>query len=642
VADVYPIDIVTASGQTRTLDEQRLARIQVGQTGFVGMGYLPVIGGGLAVHLPVRDDFRKIPALLDPASGVSAPIAWGNPPDVATDDVGAFYSKASAYVDILLTQKALGGQSPVGVFALLFYFIEFCQGTWSASPNMLEQNYVKNGFMSEVELANLHIWWVAVQMAVDMAGWYPWSLLNNPDDLKVLFTPPGMEKPGAVVSSMCGFAHSTPLFATKFADGFVIADKAGSGLPLLHPPAAALFSWNEVCQGKPPASQMDAANKLVEWFHGPANRHAVFEPLVSAYRHESYWAWKVGGYNKTSLGLPGASVVPPNGHTWQDETLDVFDMGLQPPPFDFHVCRFGGHQAFVGRTRTANCYRYGGALKALARDDTLWKWYADQIAVDVPSGVGAAKGFDHDTFGFLMRRKAGEAVHAAQFFVASSIGMNVPALFGLNWVGDAWSHALWLPTLKRALPVAEALWGPGAALFPTDDLWDPGFDTLKPGVFRADFEKQVGVVTSEQLSQKKAKADRASLHALYRMGRKYFESMLKARTKVSYEQEVLDAIVFKSHAFPPIAGKGVAAFQALRHWASAGYMLNPHRGVPLPAGEDQAEEEIPIVQKGWGSNPALYPRSVWAEKNVQEEVAKCWQWYNLGNHGYAMLTLSDP
>jgi hypothetical protein len=568
--------------------------------------------------------------------------------------IDTFEEKAEAYVDVLLANKVIGPQSFLkddSIGWLYAGFIFFCMGTDSlAFGAVFEEEYVSNKSLLEGDAHRLHLLWVAVQIAVDMAGWYKWSLAQSAPDKAMLLVPPGKHDPNKCNNwgdETQGFLHSTPLFMIPTANDpkrFKFGHWAESGVPFLNPFAAAFFTWFEVCGGQSPASQTEGINKLVEWFRGPGNVHSSFDPLAPARRTEDFWAWKAGGYV-----VNGPPVQPSLPAQWQDVKLGDFDLTNSPAPFAYAVCRFSGKQAWAHISHSKRDYTYKSNNDATRNQGRLREWYSDAIlsSLDVPVGVNAGKGIEYDSLGFLIRRKLGGCGPCASLFVASAISMNVPALYGENWHSGDWHHALWLPTLNKSMEHADNLWGPGAGLFPAAGIWneDATATDLAPGRLRRAFrEAEVQNPLDPNLVVLRAVAERAGLHTKYRTGRRCFQNMLNAIANVQYEQVVLDAVVFKSHAFPPIPNKGVCSFRAIRHWATV--IGNPHRdpggGANLPLGEIGAEQAVPIWLPSWGNNPSQYPANAWFEQSIQLAVLGCWAWFELGQHGYGLLDAADP
>jgi len=622
--------LVMIAGQTLNLSEDAFGNIQAGSITFESMNFLPNLTG---LYDSICDDTRPVPPPLSTAQ--TAP-SWETPfpllPASAVWD-----DRAQKFIDALMELGVLTpGTDEDDLALMLGCFAAFGQGSLLCSGSVsFEDLYGSLYYLTYDQVKTLHLWWVAVHMAVEFAGWYPWHICDSTEDAEALLSfPTVLEEPKRTdvkdMYYLCrDLEYSTPIrVERKGPDQHLLAQV------FLNPAVAAYAARYEICGDYHPQTQMSAVDVLVEWFRGPIKKPSfyVFDPLISALKAEDDWAGKAGAHDQVT----GAAIPDAEGAV-HDFDIDQFDLPWQAisqtmPPFSVPWCNFAGRQGWMHWSATKYAYKFGPLC--LNNNPTcyspynLWSWYSSKNKIVAPAGVDSD---EHSSLWWGLRVKIGGCEKASRVFCCLAAAMNVPAVFGFTLMGK-FHTTVKLPTKGLALRHADDLWGPGASLFPANKLWINADVALAA---RQLYWQQVldGIdETSLALEDRMA----TQVHCRYHVLRHYLESMVEATQIADYKQVALNAAVFKASPFGAARDSKVA-FGAVRKWcqSSSNPLLAPKedlKSTPV------ADALVPLVRDDWGPDSTKWPSTIWEEPRMQKLVAAAYDTLTLSLLGFEVAT----
>jgi hypothetical protein len=609
---------ISVGGKALYLSENVFGAILTSSGFGSGLGSLPALPAG-GFNPSVEGRVTDAPSCLKNDPGAAN---LGPPPLPIVDsqsEYEQFVDEIGGYLDVLFETGVISASSKDFIATVLLgCYLDFCLGSLTCCGIDIEQEYEsQENRLTEFQVNLLNLWRIAVSIAIDLAGWYPWKLSDSKQMASLLLCPPLFYDPNALVQPLLGLLHTSPIAARWMSDGGYQVPRA-----LLNPAIAGLAVRYEVLSDSMPADEGIAVSRLVEWFHGPTpdNAYSPFDALKLAVVTEAEWAWQLGG---TFGGAPARG---PNGEIL-DVSLDDFALSYGNQPLYVKALNYAGTQGWVHHTVTTHSFAYQNAANKYA----LSHWFADQIAPTIV--VGDRPQLTGGSFGALLRMKRGGCYECSTFFVAAASGMNIPACFGLVVLGSGYHYTVRLPSFGEAIHHGDDLWNPGASLFSGAVLFANEAEILAPThQYRSCLEE------GEDPDSQPYKDERSALTAFstYKVQREYFEAALKGFNRSRYQQVILDSCIFKSSSLAYPMGDAPAAFAAWHGWMKP--IKNP-LGVEVALSKEQksyGEERCPIRRKDWGQGGGSVPDHLWAEPRVRGLVDEAAAYYGLKELGYAI------
>lgn len=558
----------------------------------------------------------------------------------------------TSYCDSLVQHGNVGGENGAAfdeslANEMLLAFVEFALGDTShwdilanapAPEGFLKAYYDFSTDIPEYALNSesvilggpavhiLHMRWAAVHLAVELAGWYPWSLAdltssqlkvltnwyeyfeprnintldsNLPDnngtlpinEAMALVEPPFLSYADKFKSlvGMTGLEHEARCPYVKLCTGG--SSWAGPTewlyrIPRLlgNPAAAARFARDELfaqvgatCPGWGESSQWTVENKgqacevLVNWFHGPQNRYDTCDAVTC------------------SKEVPGNA----------------------------GCCPSTGKQAWI--------HLFRGPGSGHEEQFDYWR--------NVLKLTGPQWPF---SFNMMKKLKVAGCHGAARFFVAAASGMNIPAVFGTNVSAqhkNGWtlsrSHDALEVVGYGALEHGDDLWGPGASLFPASNLFFPAEVALGPSrAWKQLLGQGLYVTRSPKPSSDTSDTLWAELLLMsrttqYRVSRNYYLSFFDSALTPDYIQTAMDAFFYRviPQAIDDQGWGHAPVFAVLKGWMNKSFC-------PAAEPEDQmpkylADEAVEKLKLHWQTDQAgelVVPNSIWEEPMVQNSL----------------------
>jgi hypothetical protein len=633
------VDLLTQDGVHLDADEERFRYVQTGAAEFDGpMGNMPTLWGppDTIVHDWLTDVNRPTPDCS--AAGGGPVVLWA---PLGTVDMSHLETKADLYVDVLLKNGSISSSDDVA--CLIMFLLSFFNGHMNLSfiPEAdLEQLYVTRlqshgeGFLSGGELHLLHLWWAAVHLGVDVAGWYSWSLADDEAAAQILLAPPTVDT--AAASGLRPY-HALTHRSTVYA--LAPADKTGGWNPHLmfcNPTVAAYFARAEVCRYAQPSQPLDAVDLIVDWIHGPENVYCTCDSLLKAVAHPEGWCWlhKQPSPGSVGFGMDLAmwTLVSAGGEALAQDK-----------------CAYDGSQAWVHGTRCniidPSCLpNYKGHFGPWS----LSGWYNDRIVplVEAPDGVRVHTSPGEPGLGFVIRAKRQGCGPTSWLLAACAAAMNVPAVWGLVPIGSGgFIHTtVLLPLHGLAISHGDHLWGPGASVFPARDLWVDHNVALATAYFRREVFEQFGAYGSGSTYGRMQEIVYAA--ARYVTARQYFRAMLQSARNPRYRQVLLDAILFKAQELTQINFLGIGepvAFSAIREWSNHANPIHPANVAnytetsTLGGWAFSAVSRVPeLLGDDWPASAQCWPVTCWNEPSIQARALEAASYFNLNSLGYTL------
>lgn len=649
-------DMINANGSQFVIDEERFGRIQAGRHGFAcmeglprlaGLWNTPICGAQCAASTLTGPPALPTQVSLWPSGGF--PITTNTQPVeekiaaygthmwtsgmfdtefVNSDEFGDFTSGLNALLDLFgspLQMTRAQGAALVFLFSLLSFLTGGCQG-WDDLEAEHRQNTPRH--LSIISSAILHIRWVAISVGVDLAGWYPWSPVDEPAAMNSLIRVPYIHDHDDPIerAPRYGPTHESALACRReYLGGQLIGYRFH---PLLLSPAvAASFARFELTGSNSPASQWEAIERLVEWFHGPgfaevgiAAYQTIGDPLASAFWMNQNWT----GVNPYACGgMMDLATVPLWGGAFPVTSVLVDGMqGWIHPPW-------------AQLTFNGGCSTYA-----------LGDWWEESMgALMAPSAPAGINVTDGPSYGRSRYLKMGGCGPAAHFFQATTLAMNIPSQTTPIMIGDYNVHVgLRLPTMALGLTHADQLWGPGASLFGADRLFDSDAVVLATAFAQGIFMGQPEWMDPALRANLNATLAFTAELTHYYVCRNYFSAMLDGYQDPTYRQQLLDSIVFQSNA-----AYGGMAFGALHEWMFD--CVNPLHPNQTPVLQNNILGQFGACTNGdlalatliaprvhlptWPADPPDFPRRVWHEAEIQAKCILGYDSYNL-KHLYTL------